>query len=79
MTSLGWGALLGSGEGINIVALDEFVNGASGDYGKMAKKIRSIVRDNPGVQVDLVIDLRPTPTRPSGQKCSTLTCSSTGN
>ena len=47
----------GAGEGINIVALDKFVNGASGDYGKMEKEIRSIVRDVPGVQVDLVIDL----------------------
>ena len=48
----------GPGEGINLVALDKFINGGGGDYGKMEQQIRDIAARHPGAQIDLIIDLQ---------------------
>ncbi|MCC2313278.1 DNA/RNA non-specific endonuclease [Cellulomonas xiejunii] len=47
----------GAGEGINLIALRDTINGAGGDYGKMEAEIRNIASQQPGAQIELVIDL----------------------
>ena len=48
----------GPGEGINLVALDTFINGGGGDCGKMEQQIRDIAARHSGAQIELVIDLQ---------------------